>query len=540
MRFLILLFLFLGACNPGSEKDSGKSPLPKLIIGIVVDQMRYEMLDRFEPYFGENGIKRLRREGFEYKQNYFNYAQTLTGPGHASIATGSPPSIHGIAGNGWFDATRDHIKIYCVEDNQSHLISLNPQDSTILRSPRNLKVPTIGDLFKKSFGKSSKVVGISLKDRAANLSAGKDADAAFWMMNDGYWGSSTYFFDSIPNWVNVWNREGALWKYSDSVWSPLKDNYSVALPDSNDLESPYSGFTSTTLPYDFGEITNRNGPYDLWYSPYGDLETRLFFQLVLKEMELGQDQIPDFVAISFSSTDKIGHRFGPYSQELADEYVRLDKQLEKLLNFLDQEVGKNQYLLYLTADHGVANIPGTIDTVNNGGGQILTKQICGSINDSLASEFEAEGLIRAYKDEQVYFDILKIDSLDLNAEEVFQEAKKYFEKHSGIQRAVLVHKNPKDQIDSLVLNGVFPGRSGQLCLVYEPGWIETKGTGTDHGSPHHYDRHVPLLWYGSAIEKGQSERQVSITQIVATICELLGIEIENESEAKTLDELLIQ
>ncbi len=535
MKYIWLILIVFGiSCSSPTEEEVIK---PKLVIGFVVDQMRYDLLHRFETEFGEGGFKRLQNEGMLFRNCRYDYAQTLTGPGHASIAAGAPPSVHGIAANGWFDVQKME-EIYAVYDPEAVVVGFEGRDSVNGVSPANLKTETIGDVFKSAYGPESKVLGVSLKDRASILSAGRSADAAFWIRSSGYWATSDFYLEELPTWVKDWNEGGALRKYENEVWDRAMESYPSTTDKEVGFERVFRGQGHPGFPKNYADLVQKNGYPVLAVSPFGNTEIIDFGMEAIRQYSLGKDEIPDYLGLSISCTDKIGHAYGPYSEEIADTYIRLDKEIERFLNFLDQEIGQDDYTFFLTADHGIANIPGRIDSVNNGGGKVPIKKYFDTLNVMLEKKFGDSNIAAYYHDEQIWMDMWKIYEKGLDMEQISLTVLDYLESKPEIRKVIITDGlNADGELDALVLNGIYKGRSGQYFVLYEPGFVESWQTGVDHGSPYDYDRHIPLIFYGSGIHNGVSKENVAPTQITPSIARLLGIEPQNGFKGKFLPDL---
>ncbi|HEY4788878.1 MAG TPA: alkaline phosphatase family protein, partial [Bacteroidales bacterium] len=333
---------------------------PKLAVGIVVDQMRPEYLYRFAGSFGEGGFNRLLHEGFVCYNTHIDYLPTVTGPGHTSIYTGTTPKYHGICGNSWYDR-ESHKEIYCASDPLVETIG-NETKEMGSYSARNILVPTIGDVLKLVTAKHGKVYGISLKDRAAAFPAGHAADGAFWFdKKTGNFVTSSYYMNELPDWLVKFNRQRKAESYLDSVWKPFRgeDSYHFSMPDS--LSQKYgvskslAEISGKTLRQTLSKGEARYNP--IYASPFGnELLTDLAIETI-HNTGVGKDEYPDLLAISYSSPDAIGHAFGPLSKEENDVYLRLDAEIARLLDALDEYVGKGNYVLFLTADHGMSDVP---------------------------------------------------------------------------------------------------------------------------------------------------------------------------------------
>jgi len=323
---------------------------PKLVVGIVIDQMRYDFLYRYYDSYSERGFKRLLKEGFHCKNNHYHYATTYTGPGHAAIYTGSIPAINGIVGNEWYELSGKLT--YVVEDSLVQGVGTNGSAGKM--SPRNMLTSTITDQLRLATQFRSKVIGVAIKDRGAILPAGHTANAAYWYESQtGNWISSNYYMQDLPEWVKKFNQSGRA-KQLLQTWQTLQapSNYKNAEEDNQSYDRPLEGENNAVFPHQINSFSL------LASSPWGNTLTKEFALEAIRNEKLGKGSETDFLCISFSSTDIAGHSFGPFSLENQDMYVRLDQEIGDILAFLDKEFGKDNYLLFLTADHGVADVAG--------------------------------------------------------------------------------------------------------------------------------------------------------------------------------------
>ena len=339
-------------------KSTNLNERPKLVVGIVVDQMRYDYLTRFYNKYGDGGFKRMMNEGFNCKNNHFNYIPTYTGPGHASIYTGTTPKYHGIIANDWYDKELKK-SVYCTEDDSVQ--SVGTSSSAGQMSPQRMKTTTFGDenrLFTQMRGKT---IGVSIKDRASILPAGHTANAAYWFQgkNEGNWISSTFYIKELPKWVTNFNKKHSVDSYLKE-WNTLYNitTYTESGSDLNNFEGGFKGKETATFPYDLATLKNENGGYDILKSTaFGNSLTTDFAIAAINGEQLGSDDITDVLTVSFSCTDYVGHNFGVNSKEIEDTYLRLDLDLERLFKSLDDQVGKGNYTVFLTADHAAVNVP---------------------------------------------------------------------------------------------------------------------------------------------------------------------------------------
>lgn len=522
---------------------------PKLVVGIVVDQMRYDYLTRYYSRYGEGGFKRLLEEGFSCRNNHFNYIPTKTGPGHASIFTGTTPKYHGIVGNDWYDkALRKNV--YCVGDENRQSVGTSNENGKM--SPHRLQTTTFADenrLFTQMRGKT---IAISIKDRGAILSGGHTANAAYWWDSEkngtGNWISSSFYMDSLPQWVQDFNRSSQASSYF-KVWNTLYpiETYTQSGPDLNTFERVFEGKETATFPYDLKALQAKNGGFKLIAeSPYGnDLTTDFAIAALLGE-NLGKDSDTDVLTISYSSTDKVGHDFGPNAVEVEDMYLRLDKDLERLLLALDAHVGKGEYTVFLTSDHGTPNVPNYMRSQKIPAGLFDEKQMVKELNALLFENYRVETLILSRINSQLTFDHEKIEAHKLVLDDVKKVTAKALLKYDFIDKVYLTSDiNHLEETGGYLENQLHLGhhqkRSGDMVFVYTPEVFKDtpwNRTGTDHHSGYNYDTHVPLLFYGKGIKQGETLRRTYITDIAPTLSALLGISFPNASIGTPLEFVL--
>jgi predicted AlkP superfamily pyrophosphatase or phosphodiesterase len=501
-------------------------------VGIVVDQMREEYLYRFYDQFGENGFKRLIHEGFNCRNTHYNYIPTVTGAGHASIYTGTTPRYHGIVGNDWYDRPSKK-KIYCVYDSTEQLIGLDRPEKGA--SPKNLLATNLGDELKISTNLKAKVISISFKDRAAILPAGHMANAAYWIDHQtGVFISSTFYMEKLPDWVTEFNRQKKADYYLSQTWSLLKPetDYPLSIADDNNYEGKFKGKDKPVFPYNLKELSASNNPlFEMLYnSPLADDLLTDFAIEALKQENLGKGTYPDLLAISYSSTDAIGHKFGPLSKEINDTYLRLDLDIARLLETLDQQVGNGNYTVFLTADHAVSEntkylrdhkVPtGTLDLDS------LRKNASLFLNRRLG----AGKWIEAALNNQFYLNRSLIATKGFKLDEVQNRLADYLRSKAGIAEVYtasqLEHQDFSQFLSLRIKNGFSYKRSGDVIIVTEPAWTDGYEAAT-HGTGYTYDTHVPLLLFGAGIRKGESFEHYNITDLAPTISMILKIKLPN-------------
>lgn len=500
--------------------------MPKLVVGVVVDQMRYDFLYRYYDRLGENGLKRLIRDGVNCINTHYNYTPTYTGPGHASIYTGSSPAVHGITSNTWYERNlgRD---VYCTEDNT--VKSVGSDSRAGLESPRNMKATTITDQLKLATGNRSRVIGVALKDRGSILPAGHSADAAFWYdAESGNFITSTYYRNDLPQWVQDFNDLKYSEKYLNSVWETLYpiETYVQSDIDNRSYEEPLKGETLPVFPHKYTPGSKRR--YDnIYASPFGSMLTTDFALAALKGENLGRNKVTDFLAISYSSTDYIGHSFGPNSIEAEDAYLRLDKEFEKLLNALDAQVGKGNYLLFLSADHGICDVPGHSEQFKLPGRLIDGKVFWENMNEYLDKLYTPGKYLIKYSSYQYFVDFDLLKKNNIGWKDFFTSVRTELLKQDGIAEVIDLHDISNTVYPELFINkiknGINPKRSGDIFIMLEPGWLSIGKTGTTHGSLYEYDSHVPLIFYGWNLKPREVVSPINITDIAPTLAALLHI-----------------
>ncbi|MCL6295638.1 alkaline phosphatase PafA [Jejuia spongiicola] len=547
--FFLIIFLYNStfAQRPRVKKQKTKvetiNSRPKLVVGVVVDQMRYDYLTRFENKYGDGGFKRMMNDGFNCKNNHFNYVPTYTGPGHTSIYTGTTPKYHGIISNDWYDKElKDWV--YCAGDTTVQSVGTTEKSGQM--SPHRMKTTTFADenrLFTQLRGKT---IGISIKDRGAILPAGHSANAAFWFQGgkEGSWISSTYYMNSLPKWVNDFNASDIAESYF-KVWNTLYDidTYIESGSDLNNFEGGFVGKETATFPYDLAVLKNDNNGFDILKSTaYGNSLTTDFAIASLDGEQLGKDNITDVLTVSFSSTDYVGHNFGVNSKEVEDTYLRLDKDLERLFNALDDKVGKGEYTIFLTADHGAIDVPSYLQTLKIPSGYIDNSQRKEKFQKFLIDTYGDKDIVENISNNQIFLNREKIKTLGLNLEEVQQAIVNEQINYKHISKAYTAHTmsstNFTTGIEALLQRGYNQKRSGDVILVNDPAYINYHVTGSTHGSSLNYDTHVPLLFFGKGIKPGHTLKKTEVTDIAPTMSALLGISFPNGAIGKPLDFVL--
>ncbi|UGU18353.1 alkaline phosphatase family protein [Sinomicrobium kalidii] len=515
----------------GTRAQSDGTPYvkPKLVVGIVVDQMRYDYLTRFWERYGDGGFKRLINEGFNCKNNHFNYIPTYTGPGHTSVYTGTTPSMHGIIGNNWYDKENDKT-IYCAGDDSQQSVGTTSDAGKM--SPHRMKTTTVTDQLRLATQLRGKVIGVAIKDRGAILPAGHAANAAYWFhgKDEGKWITSSYYMDKLPEWVEKFNNSGKAKEYM-TTWNTLYDidTYVESGPDDNPYEGKFKGEKTPTFPHELKKLEKYNGGYDLLKStPYGNNITTDFALAAIDGEDLGKDDITDFLTLSYSCTDYVGHKFGVNSKEAQDTYLRLDKDLARLLSELDKKVGKGEYTVFLTADHGAVHVPSYLQSLKIPGGYFNILDFTVHVKNFAKEKYGVDGLISNISNNQIFIDHKVAKEHDLNIrhlqEDLVEEIMQYKDVEKAYTASTFVNVEFTERLTALLQRGYNQKRSGDVLYVLAPSVIVYSKTGSTHGSGLNYDTHAPFLLYGKGIKKGEStEKETHINDIAPTISALLGI-----------------
>ena len=526
------------------KKAAATENAPKLVVGIVIDQMRWDYLYRFAPLFKANGgFKRMMQEGFSCDNTQIGYTPSITACGHAGIYTGSVPAIHGITGNNWWDGQLNR-NTYCTEDKSVNGVgSAGSSDGQM--SPKNMLTTSITDELRLATNFKSKVIGIAIKDRGAILPAGHSANGAYWFdAKSGYFITSSYYTNQLPDWVNQFNNR----KLPDSLlnlgWQKaLKDEVYLqyATADEKPYEATPFGKNQPKMPYDLKRTANE-GFGKLSSSPHGNTITAEMAKAAVLAEGMGKDEITDFLAVSFSSPDYIGHSFGPNSWEMVDDYVRLDEELGKLFDFLDTTVGKGKYTSFLSADHAVAHVPGFMKENKLPAGTINDKDIITGLNAGLKEKFGVDNAVLSLFNYQVHFNREKLDSTKADKAGMIRYVVSSLKKLEAVSNAfataeILTTPMPQVLREKLA-NGFYYNRNGDVQIVLKPGYIDGGATGTTHGLWYPYDAHIPLLWYGWGIKKGSLNREVYMHDIASTLAALLHIQMPSGNIGKPITEVL--
>ncbi|BDD09691.1 alkaline phosphatase family protein [Fulvitalea axinellae] len=537
----LIAFLFAWCGNAIAQEKK-----PKLVVGIVIDQMRQEYLYRFAPNFGEDGFKRLMGEGYMFSNTHINYVPTATGPGHASIYTGTTPAYHGIVSNNWYDRTLKE-KVYCVEDKRFHTVGSKTDAGKA--SPNRLLTTTITDELKLASNFKSKVIALSIKDRASVLPGGHNPNGAFWYdFNTGDFVTSTYYMEALPGWVEKFNKKDLPDKFLKKTWNRLLPKEAYTVSDTHHSKYENGLNANDKFPYDLQKLSEGKRGKDRYgiipSTPFGNtILTELVFSAVKSE-KLGQGKETDFLAVSYSSPDIIGHRYGPRSEEIEDTYVRLDGLISDLLAFLDEHIGKSEYTVFLTADHAATANPEFLKDNKFPGGYFNGKEAKEQINDALSEKFGMGLWVESMDFMQVYLDRALLKREKVNIEEASEAVKEALMANEMVSRAYTgntVYKADYNEggIKGFMVRGYMPQRCGDVIFAQKPGYIQWfNKKGTTHGSPYTYDTNIPMLWFGANVPHGSSSKYHPVTDIAATLSIMLQTKFPSGCTGQPIQEIL--
>jgi predicted AlkP superfamily pyrophosphatase or phosphodiesterase len=548
-----ILLVSLSFFQTKAQDDSN----PKLVVGVIIDQMRADYLYKYQERYGEDGFKRLIRNGFNFKNANVNYIPSETAPGHASIYTGTTPSYHGIIGNSWFDRETNAVEEN-VSDQLEKIVG-SAKDNPYGVSPNKLMASTITDELKKISNFKSKVISVSIKDRGAILPGGKSADGVYWHdweSSPGYFVSSSFYMETLPNWVNKFNQQEKSDAYLNETWNTLYPigTYTLSTPDDTTYEPSLGGKISPTFPYNFKTMRekyrDKGSEFQLlWISPKGNTLLTEFAITAIQEEKLGKDKYTDFLNISYSVPDVIGHTFGPQSVEMEDIYLRLDNEIATLLKALDTKIGKENYILFLTSDHGAIE---NVSFLNN---HKLDAAIARTTSDArnleafLDTKYGKASWITAVNGNNLYLNKVTIDEQKLTLPIIQKEAADYLMTLPEVSFALTADDLQtyvyEEGIRKTIQNGYHVKRSGDVIISYSSGTIIHPNpnidvemvNGTVHGSGYSYDTHVPLIWIGKGIKSGVSVRAVNPIDIAPSLSMFLNIPLPSASQGKPLIEL---
>lgn len=514
----------------GQTSNTGGVERPKLVVGIVVDQMRWDYLYRYQQRYTDGGFKRLLNEGYSCENTLIPYVPSVTAIGHTCIYTGSVPSIHGIAGNNF---VIDGKKVYCTDDNTVKPVGTTSEAG--LMSPRNLWVTTIGDEMKLASNGRAKVVGVALKDRASILPAGHNPNGAFWFDDvTGHFITSSYYMNKLPRWVEAFNNKQLAKRYLSEPWNTLypKDTYTESTSDKNEYEADVRPGVEATLPLNLPALYKKYGYGIIRNTPFGNALTFDMAKAAVDGELLGADAETDLLTVSCSSTDYIGHQVGTHAIETEDTYLRLDKAIADFLSYLDTKVGKGNYLVFLSADHGAMNNARFLQDCRIPAGNWDDKAMATQLNQVLVKTYPNVGdIVKTVMNYQVFFNHDVIQQHQLDFEKIKQIVLQVLKEDHNVLYACDMQKvmteSIPDVVKSRIINGYNRERSGDVVVLLKPNHYAHGMKGTDHGAWNPYDTHIPLVFMGWGIAHGATTKPTYMTDIAPTIAALLHVQAPN-------------
>ncbi len=528
----------------------------RLVLQITVDGLRRDLLDRYGQRFSQGGFRYLLESGVFFANAHYQHANTETIVGHATLATGTFPSDHGMIGNVWFDSELGELS-YNIEDPKHPLLptrknalegeQVDPAQKlarTKGRSPVSILAETFSDRLKAYYGGHSKVFAVSAKDRGAVSMAGHTGKAFWFSTDSGDFVSSTYYYDKYPDWVTDWNKQRQVESLGGQQWQLLNDlpTYLLGHQDNRPYETDLRGY-GRVFPHQFAEAGSPILPTQVIVSPNGDQLTLDFAKLLLRSEGLGSDSIPDYLGISFSGLDAVNHFFGPSSLENEDMMLQLDRTLGDLLAFIDATVGLNKALIVLSADHGMAEMPEYMTELGFPAGRLYPDRVIAAANQIAKQRFDIEDIVRFYYRPYLYLDAGKIDSAGLEADRIQSEIAAALTESPGIALAVARGELTGPQATPLrlqVQRNFHPERSGDIYVVQDLYWFNfDKGpVAAMHGSPWRYDTHVPIIFAGAGISSRVVHRLVHPVDVAPTLSALLGMTAPGSAKGTILGEAL--
>jgi hypothetical protein len=552
-RLLVIAASLSWASPAWAQEDT---PSTRLVLQITVDGLRADLITRSEDRFGADGFRYLVDHGTVFANAHYRHSNTETIVGHATLSTGAQPSRHGMTGNVWYDSSADELS-YNIEDPEYALIPVRPEEMegdqvdpaqqlarTQGRSPRALLAQTLGGKLLVHTGGKAKVFGVSGKDRSAVAMAGKGGKAFWYATNSGDFITSTWYYDEYPDWVAAWNAERKADRYGGTEWTLLlgsPDAYLLGHQDDRPYEADLRGF-GRTFPHRFGAVGDGLLYTQLVGSPVGDQLLADFAKALIVNEELGTDDVPDYLSVSFSGIDAVNHFFGPSSLENEDAILQLDRTLSDFLTFVDETVGLANTLVVLSADHGAAEMPEYMSELGQEAGRLVPRVIVDAANRIGRAEFGVDEIVRFYYRPYLYLDDAGIAATGLDAATVNDALARELTREPGIHLAVTPRTAaavPDSKLIEQITNNYHAARAGDIYVVQEPYWFnfDEGPVVAMHGSPWSYDTHVPVMFVGPGIDNGVVHRRIEPADVAPTLAALLGMGPPASSQASVLPEV---
>jgi len=531
----------------------GKSP--KLVLQVTVDGLRADLIKRYASHYGENGFNYLLREGVVYTNAHYLHANTETIVGHTTLATGATPAVHGMIGNVWYHADTGELG-YNIEDATAPLIptrkhsrkgaQLDPAQTRARssgRSPLGILVPTFSDILSKSTAGKAKIFGISGKDRSAVAMAGQKGTAYWYSTDNGDFQSSSYYMEQYPDWATSWNGKRLAEKMAGQKWALLHDasHYKLAQQDDRPYEIDLKGY-GRTFPHPFGALQHPLFFTRVLVSPEGDRLLLDFAKALVEAEGLGQDDVTDYLSISFSSVDAVNHFFGPSSLENEDVVVQLDRTLEELFTFIDQKVGLDNTLIVFSADHGMADMPEYAIEQGKDAGRLYSDEVLAMAREISAELFDSENIVKDFFRPFLYLDGVALASKKLSRKKASAAIARALAKKPGIGGAIPSQEAMASEASGIagaIRNNIHPQRAGDIYIYQKPNWFlfDRGPVAAMHGSPYSYDTHVPLIFAGRGIKPLRVDRLVHLIDVAPSLCAQLGIPAPDSMQGSVFTEL---
>ena len=541
IKFLsLLIFTIFTFQSVAQKRNRIPSEKPKLVIGIVIDGMRYDYIYRYWNNFKDNGFKKLINEGTFCKNANYNYLFTQSSVGYATISTGAMPSSHGIIADKLYQRSKGKL-VSCTLDKKVHCIGSDCETGNM--SPKNLLTSTLADELNLSNNHKSKIISISMNANDAILSGGHTANAAYWFdKKTGDWVTSSFYMDSLPTWVVDFNKKKIPDIYLDRQWNPILpvEQYTEGNTQGNSQRIGF--YKKSGFPYDLLKLKKKSKNYEvLKNTPFGNTYTKDFAIATIINEKLGTDNYPDVLTVGFSATEDISNDCGPNSIELEDAYIRLDREIAHFLSFIEDNIGKNNVLIFLTSNHGTSYAPQTLIDKKIPAGYFNSDRALLLLRTYMNAVYGSGNWIKAYYDKSIYLDRNLIEDSQLSLQDVQTKVAQFLIQFSGVANTItattLENTDFSKGIFKKMQNSFNQERSGDVIINLEPAWIEKGNYVAQSNSPYNYDTHVPLIWYGWKIKRSTLNRNILINDIAPTIANFLNIAQPNACSGNVINDI---
>lgn len=540
----LILQIAITLCVNAQPQITIPSEKPRLIVEIVVSQMRFDYINRYWDKFSDNGFKRLANDGAFCKNARFNYLLTQPYPGVATISTGTNPSVHGIISDKWFSRINGQ-EIHAVNDDKTSTVGGSFFSGKA--SAKNLITSTLGDEMVLS-NPNSKVIGIALDAGSAILLAGHNATGIYWYDSEkGNFVTSNYFSENLPAWVDTFNGKGFSKLYSERDWeaiNPIRtyEEADTAQVKSVETKKRLSEKLKSLVDGIIGKQSNSTNYSKLLESPFGNLLTEDMAIAAVVGENLGADDNTDLLCVSFCANRNIGQKYGPHSIELEDTYLKLDKEIAHFMEFLSLNVGKENVLIVLTSDQGISSSPEFLEKSKIPGGYFDPKKSMALLGSYLNALYGQGSWITAYHEKQIYLNRKLIEDSNLKLEDFEQKVADFMLEFSGVANSITAHTLQTATFANGIMikfqNSFNQRRSGDVIINLEPGWVERNGSVSSGNSAYDYDTHVPLIWYGWKVKRKSILSPVNMNDIAPTLSTLLGVTWPNGSMGSPIKEIV--